>query len=395
MPSFNSAKGGVGAESLFASTGFRDSNSINMSGMESYQNGYYDPSFIPQPEPLSVLEPSTVQPEVMFMEHVPIQSGPMNFMEASPVQPRPMFMEQAPIQSGSMNLMEPSPFHPGPGPMFMEQVPIQSGLMNYMEPFPVQPRPLQYVGLSPTEAVYRTRFEFPQQLLCKPLPVTMHVYSDSKVNFVNGVVSFVIQLLNCPRDFHTHHSMFDARVMTPNGEVQFCRVGSADSYILDSYYGTFRAGEDSGDYTISVSLVIPKEAQMKYYYIPEFFKGTICGSARVPISKNYALDSQRDCLRIQCKFLDVSDEFGNNEDSHGRESRACAAGFDGVRRDSCRRLLPRNRLFPNPRSKLWGLTCDLRNNNVSCTNVRNKNLTVNIFPIFEFFSAGVFRSWIS
>ncbi|CAL8134272.1 unnamed protein product [Orchesella dallaii] len=175
-------------------------------------------------------------------------------------------------------------------------------------------------------------------------PPVLIIFCNRSYCLTKSVVDFTIHVHNLPPDVQIDATMLKAVVTDPLDEMVDCIIRKNDNSTLHSFIGSFRADED-GFYEVLVGLVTP----VKIWSLAGNGR-ILLGSLKISVSRTYGEESRKDALVIQCEF-EKEDEKQDNSQQPSQS----------------RKHLSRYGLQHSSPCKLWGLTTDLRTNNLFYT----------------------------
>lgn len=195
---------------------------------------------------------------------------------------------------------------------------------------------------------WRNDSAFPPTTEQRNFPVDspfVNVFVDQKAYFTNTAISFMIHVGNLPVDFQVRPEMFHATVFSPTGKRLDPVVRRSNNSTLNLFVGRFRSTDEIGPYEVTVRIYQPVR---QHQWIARRLNGVITAdsTAFIMVNKNYREDAKQDCLRLKCIY-GLSDQQTHAKTENGAPE---------PRQPSPQR--------PEQVSKLWGLTCNLHNNNV-------------------------------
>ncbi|CAL8134266.1 unnamed protein product [Orchesella dallaii] len=196
----------------------------------------------------------------------------------------------------------------------------------------------------------------PLQLLPHPPvanPPVLSIFCNRSDCLTKSVIDFTIHVHNLPPDVQIDATMFEAVVTDPLDDKVVCVIRKNYNINLQSFNGSFHADED-GFYKVLVKLVTP----MKIWSLVRN-GGVMLSSLDISVSRTYGEESKKKALVIQCEF----ERADGNQNSQQPQPSQHSTRYG---------LQHRNQY------KFWGLTSDLRTNNIFYTDrAANEVICVN------------------
>ncbi|CAL8102380.1 unnamed protein product [Orchesella dallaii] len=182
-------------------------------------------------------------------------------------------------------------------------------------------------------------------------PLFLNVFCDQPFYFVNSLVTFTIGVQNLPMDAKMDSESFQVTVTSPNGKREQCLLELGERDIIGtSFNGSFWSANDAGLYEINISITIQ----------PANDREILRGSLSIPVSRQYDEDSKNEFARIYCEYKTLDQRTRYTRRSSIVHRVASNNHGNWQQRNQC---------------KLWGITSDLRTNNIYYTD-RNSHTVV-------------------